>query len=270
MPPVYEIVDWLRYEALPKAKDRKKGPMNFISIPTERGGCGFEQVVVQPDGAALLGAWILICEVSARLPIEHRGRLVDRHGHPRTAGDFSRKTGFPEDLFVRAFDFFSGETIGWLRDISRDSADSQDSAELPETPGNPPVRYGNGTVREGKVRYGKGGKNRPDRGPDLSKSGRTVTEPGRGPLNFQDEFCGRLTIAFKASVPEAQMQQRSWRKVARQIEAAFAGKDDLRDEAGWLLCEWAKEITATGGADSRFAVWQAKVNVLYPPERRSK
>jgi hypothetical protein len=110
---VYWIKDWPDYY---EVSDSRKvgGPLTWVAMRTKHDGKGFRRVAARADRSDLLAAWVLIVQVTAKLPKHLRGWLVDAKGIPLTPEDLALKTGWPEAVFERALAFYSDPKQGWI------------------------------------------------------------------------------------------------------------------------------------------------------------
>lgn len=130
----YRIKNWQqRFET---AETRKLQRLTWVPTPNRHDGKGFRRIASERDRCEIFAAWNLILQVSSKLPKHMRGWLVDE-GVPLTADDLSFMTGFPLQIFEKAFKFLSDPKIGWLEtaEYTANSADpAAMSGESPEIP----------------------------------------------------------------------------------------------------------------------------------------
>jgi hypothetical protein len=88
-----------------------KGPPPWVAIPTRHDGKSFRYLGRHAVGTATFGAFVLMVEVAAKMPI--RGILADEDG-PLDAEDLSLKTGHPAEAFETAFKVLQEPKIGWI------------------------------------------------------------------------------------------------------------------------------------------------------------
>ncbi len=123
----YRIKDWAAYYEVAQARSVKR--WSWVALPIKHDGKGYRRVVARTDGAAMLGAWMLIVQVAAKCPI--RGVLADTDG-PLTAEDLAIKTGVPALVFQEALPLFCSEKIGWLLLADAPDARSALTANIPD------------------------------------------------------------------------------------------------------------------------------------------
>lgn len=113
----WAIKDWDKY--FEKSDTRKCGAMRWIALPNKHDGKSYRRIMRQDDAAELFTAWILLLQVSSKMPV--RGVLSDEDG-ALTAEDLSDKTGFPKIKFEKALDYLSSREIAWLVEIQTENA----------------------------------------------------------------------------------------------------------------------------------------------------
>ena len=97
-----------------KSDTRKCESLSWVSVPLRHDTSGFRRLMKQPDGAAMYGAYLMMVEVSGKLPRSMRGWLVSREGVALDAESLSLKTGAPEELFQKTLEFLSTKNQGWI------------------------------------------------------------------------------------------------------------------------------------------------------------
>ena len=112
----YRIRDWGLHFENSRSRDYKK--LDWVPIPNKHDGKGYRRLMAEVDGAALLGAWLLIVQVASKCRV--RGVLADNEG-PLDASDLAIKTGAPVMLFERALEFLKSPRIGWVEHVDLDS-----------------------------------------------------------------------------------------------------------------------------------------------------
>ncbi len=123
---LYRITNW--GELFETGESRKVKDPKWFPMPNRHDGLSFRRLALEPDGASLYGAWVMILQVASRRPRGTRGEL-SKNGVPLTAKDLSVITGFPTELFERALAYFSDPAQGWL--IAEDPAESGGARERP-------------------------------------------------------------------------------------------------------------------------------------------
>lgn len=136
---MYRVVGWSeRYET---SESRKRRRLDWVAVPNQWDSRAYLAIVKLPDGAAILGAWMLILEVASRTP--ERGLLAE-DGIALTAEDIAAKVRIPVKVISRALDVLSSPLIGWLESAATpadhaatpadDAATPADHAGLPVLP----------------------------------------------------------------------------------------------------------------------------------------
>jgi len=113
MPVAYQIKDW--DELFEIAQSRKCARLYWVAVPNKHDGSGYRRVAKHPKATDIFTAGILILQVARKQ--DERGLLVDR-GQPITAEDLADKTGYPEKIFVLAFEVLSDPKIDWLEKVN--------------------------------------------------------------------------------------------------------------------------------------------------------
>lgn len=105
----YEISDARR-----TAADR---PLPWVAVKTKHDGKGFRRLTRLDRGLEIFGAFVLMVEVAAKMPV--RGVLADEDG-PLTADDLHDMTGFPSDAFDLSIKTLcdSSLRVNWLEESS--------------------------------------------------------------------------------------------------------------------------------------------------------
>lgn len=120
--PVYRIKDFAMHFLkgdMGRQGDRApKGPPPWVAIPTRQDGKSFRYLGRHEQGTETFGAFVLMVEVAAKMPI--RGVLADEDG-PLDAEDLSLKTGHPKESFETAFKVLQEIKIGWIEAIEYQS-----------------------------------------------------------------------------------------------------------------------------------------------------
>lgn len=143
------IRDWEKHFENNRTRDMKN--MSWIPVPNKHDGDGYTILVDHKNGAAHLGAWMVILQVASKC--DPRGTLLRGNGRPHNAGSISRVTRIPEQIIEEAVNRLCGDEIGWLEII-----DSLGNPTIPqEGAGSPQV--GAEKPQEG-IPLGKGRKGR--------------------------------------------------------------------------------------------------------------
>ena len=119
-------------------RTRDMNRMAWIPVPNRHDSDGYTVLVAHPNGAAHLGAWLVILQVASKC--DPRGTLMRDSGRPHDAGTISRLTRLPEQIILDAIDRLCSEEIGWLEVVDSEGnlLTPQEGAGLPhpdaETP----------------------------------------------------------------------------------------------------------------------------------------
>lgn len=139
---MYRIKDW--YQLFENNCTREVKRMDWVPVPNRMDGAGYTALVDHPNGAAHLGAWLAMIEISSRQKV--RGLF------PQESAELSqvlaRMSRLPAGLFEEVLPRLL--QIGW---IERDSEIPQESAELtrarfPSVPFHSVLKEGMGGNRE--------------------------------------------------------------------------------------------------------------------------
>ncbi len=131
MPPIYKIRDWDRH--FENAESRKVKTLRWIATPNKHDGKGYRRVSRLRNAIEVFCAWNLILQVASKSHI--RGVLADENG-PLTAIDLADATGYPETIFLAAFEALTDPNVAWL--------------ERNENPGGNCISSGQNTVSSGQ------------------------------------------------------------------------------------------------------------------------
>jgi len=110
MIPLYKIKNWSTIYENNRTRELKR--LDWVPIPNRHDGEGYTLAAGEPDGPALLGAWLVIIQVASRC--DPRGTLLRDTGIPHNCASIARLSRFPEEVIKRALDFFSGPEMQWL------------------------------------------------------------------------------------------------------------------------------------------------------------
>lgn len=145
---VYVIRNW--QTLFETNETRKLKTLNWWPHPNKHDGLGFRKMAAQPNAVELYCAWNLICDLASKTTPANRRGYLERDNLPLSAGDMGCCAGFPADVFERALEFFSSDSIGWLcKESPGTPADSPDaSGKLPaEGKGREGTERRNGSPR---------------------------------------------------------------------------------------------------------------------------
>jgi len=105
------------FESECKSRRPKKG-MRFVPLPVDFGGPANIALSRMGDqGAAFLGIYERMIQISGKLPEGRRGDIAQQDGRPYTLPMLSLVTGFSQELIADAIQFFSLPEVGWLVDL---------------------------------------------------------------------------------------------------------------------------------------------------------
>ena len=105
------------FESECKSRRPKKG-MRFVPLPVDFGGPANIALSRMGDqGAAFLGIYERMIQISGKLPEGRRGDIAQQDGRPYTLAMLSLVTGFSQELIADAIQFFSLPEVGWLIDL---------------------------------------------------------------------------------------------------------------------------------------------------------
>lgn len=228
----YRIKNWDQlYET---SETRKLKTLSWVKVPTKQDGGGFRRLIGMPDGASLLGAWLLILELAAKMP--DRGTLIDSDGNAVTAEDLATMYGLPEDLFSKALRALSSSKISWMQFVP--SADR--AAEIPASPEKIPASPGE-SVKFPEISLLDKIRREERRGEERSPG--TPGDPGSPPIQkppiqsrpawHLDESYAHFVQAYRAAKPDV-------------IEADFA-----EAHHPWRLLDHEQKLAATAGVNRR-------------------
>ena len=140
------IRNWSSIFELSDAKRTSKGtPLKWIAIPTKHDGRGLRRLLAMECGTEVFGAFILLCEVAAKMPV--RGVLADEDGD-LSLEDLSLKTGGSIKSFQKAIELLTDKEVKicWLTtegEILKDTSGYSGVA---------PLRTYGRTIRDGTKR----------------------------------------------------------------------------------------------------------------------
>jgi hypothetical protein len=246
MPELYKIRDWNRHFETSDSKRYKT--VSWIKVQNKLHGRGLRRLLRLPDGAAVFGAFILICEVASTMPV--RGILADEDG-PLSVTDIADKLAVSSDLILRALDVCSSKGIGWIhRDCCESTGDhnncvlEQNRTEQNRTEQN---RTEQNRASERKVQeqspdpalpvspLASTKKSRaPETDPE-SPASRTATEaePESGPLT--EELAGPVHLLPESASDPA--QSRSQAAVLRPEAASAQGEQNPNNQVRLVATE---------------------------------
>ncbi len=112
--PTYKIRHWGKVYEVSDAKRTGNGkPLSWVALPTKHDGRGYRRLMRRDDGVEIFGAFVLMVEVAAKLPV--RGILSDDDG-PLTLDDLADKTGARIESFGKAIQVLTSKEVGinWI------------------------------------------------------------------------------------------------------------------------------------------------------------
>lgn len=108
----YRIKDWDTH--FENHESRKIKAARWVGLPNKHDGKSYRRIAGHRDGIPVFAAWTLILEVASKMPV--RGVLADEDG-ALDASDLSAMTGFPSEIFDKAFKLLTEHKIGWLEEV---------------------------------------------------------------------------------------------------------------------------------------------------------
>lgn len=88
-----------------------KGALSWVKVPVKHDGRGLARIMKEPDGLQIFGAWILILQIAAKMPV--RGLLAKSDG-ALAAADIAVKTGCQAEDVARAVSVLAQPRIAWI------------------------------------------------------------------------------------------------------------------------------------------------------------
>jgi hypothetical protein len=110
MDPIYRIKDWAKHYE--NNRTREMSVMRWVPIPNKHDGDGYTALVDRPNGAAMLGCWLVVAQIASKCGI--RGTLLRDNAEPHTAASISRLTRLPQAEIQSLLILASSSEIGWL------------------------------------------------------------------------------------------------------------------------------------------------------------
>lgn len=125
----YRIIAWHQCHETFETNRLIEG-LKWIAFPTYHDRGGFRRLMRLDDGPLVYVAYVLMVQISAKLPRTHRGWLINRDGVPLDTEDLSDRTGAPAGIFQRALEVLSESRhrINWLA-LQELPPDLRESAE---------------------------------------------------------------------------------------------------------------------------------------------
>lgn len=164
---VYKIRNWDEDFENNRTRDMKN--MNWVPVPNSHDGDGYTTLVSRENGAAFLGAWLVILQLASKCA--PRGTLLRSGGKPHDSASISRITRLPEKLITETLKVCTDE-IQWIEKEQLSNA-PQEGAEIPQEG----ALFPHPTDEEGKGREGKKeGKGTSEKLPLVEKTKGTIEE----------------------------------------------------------------------------------------------
>jgi hypothetical protein len=141
---IYQIRDWRSHFENNKSREREQ--CSFVCVPNKQHGMGLIRVLAEPDGAAIIGVWVLILQACSRQGRHRDGWLTDDGhpaGNPWTVADLALRWRRPEAEIERTLFCLSSPQVGWIQAHPEVPAECPPSAleenrrELKRTEGAP-------------------------------------------------------------------------------------------------------------------------------------
>ena len=107
---IYQIRDWRSHFENNKSREREQ--CAFVCEPN------LIRVLAEPDGAAIIGVWVLILQACSRQGRHRDGWLTDDGhpaGNPWTIADLALRWRRPEAEIERTLFFLSSPQVGWIQ-----------------------------------------------------------------------------------------------------------------------------------------------------------
>lgn len=96
-----------------KSDNKKVKEMKWLSLPIKFEGLKYRRLMKMSDGMEILGVWIVLLQLSAKMPV--RGVLANSDGD-LTLGDITLMTDCPLKSLKKAIPVLSSKDIGWISD----------------------------------------------------------------------------------------------------------------------------------------------------------
>ena len=130
---LYKIRNWNSHYENNRTRELKK--MAWVPVPNSHDGDGYTELVSRKEGAAILGAWLVILQVASRC--DPRGTLLRSGGRPHDSASLARITRLSEPIIAEALRVCVDE-IQWIEyeevksTPHEGAAISHDGAALPQ------------------------------------------------------------------------------------------------------------------------------------------
>lgn len=265
----YRIKAWTRVHE--KNDTRKYDSISWISVPNSHDSEGYQRIMRQPDGCTIYGAYLLMAEISSRLPRNLRGWIVSVEGIPLTADTLAVKTGAAEEAFEKAFKVLSDKRIEWIvleefcLSNLREPRSVLGDPRSAHPAHNDTVRYGTGVTLHNNTGVASPVPVREIVTPE-SCARDSSAGPGRTNRNPTSSlprkaWCDRLVLslvdAFQLPPERVAGQRRSFARVAW-----LAVERPDREAFSHQIVQLAEQCRSDQSLDRPIAAWQATVKEL--------
>jgi hypothetical protein len=150
MKPLYIITNW--DDLYENNRTRGMKVMQWVPVPNKHDGEGFVELLSQPNGTTLYGAWHLILQVASKC--KKRGVLAKDNGVPHDAASIAAKTRGSLKAITEAFEVCT--RIGWITATEWSDSTSNDPALCPQSSRSLPAVCPHPTDEEEKGREENG------------------------------------------------------------------------------------------------------------------
>jgi hypothetical protein len=228
------IRNWSSIFELSDAKRTSKGtPLKWIAIPTKHDGRGLRKLLAMECGIEVFGAFILLCEVAAKMPV--RGVLADEDGD-LSLEDLSLKTGGSIKSFQKAIELLTDKEVKicWLTaegEIPKDTSGYSEVAPLRTVRTDDTVR--DGTERTKRVPAADASGTPPDKNPKAKPTPRKeATGPQAELIRFfesewEERYGGKYIFQTKDGVAASKILKAvGGLEKAKATVRKFIGSDD--------------------------------------------
>lgn len=150
---LYRIKDWSQLYENNRTKELKK--LGWFPMPNKQDGDGYTLIVDRPDGAAILGAWLVCIQIASRC--DPRGTLLRDCKIPHDSASLSRMSRLPSKIIESMLELTSSSEVNWIEVVDYECNKTNPAPAC----GNPASSCGNPapSCLEGKERMeGKEGK----------------------------------------------------------------------------------------------------------------
>lgn len=145
---LYSITNWDEHYENNRTRGMKV--MQWVPVPNKHDGEGFVELLSQPNGTTLYGAWHLILQVASKC--KKRGVLAKDNGVPHDAQSIAAKTRGSLKAITEALEVCT--RIGWITATEWSDSTSSDPALCPQSARSLPAVCPHPTEEEEKGREG--------------------------------------------------------------------------------------------------------------------